>query len=88
MTTHSDHAERRAIARQFDLARNEAMAAAMDLGKWCGNGDYAAGLPEHARDAAGLSALASLEAVIGDLTTVFERLAAAVADPGEVEHAH
>ena len=77
MSTHSEQAERRAIAHQLDLARNEAMAAARDLGKWCGNGDYATILSEHARDAAGLSALASLEAAIGDLTAVFERLAAA-----------
>ncbi|MET8427776.1 hypothetical protein [Nocardia sp. NPDC004860] len=84
----SDQSERRAIAQQLEQARNEAMSAAMDLGKWCGNGDYATILSEHARDAAGLRALAGLEAVIGDLTAVFERLAAAVADAGDFEHAH
>ncbi|MFE3280611.1 hypothetical protein [Nocardia sp. NPDC059239] len=87
MTTHSEQPERHAIAHQLELATSEASAAAMDLGKWCGSGDYAT-FSETARDAAGLRALAGLEAAIGDLTAVFERLAAAVADPGEVEQAH
>ncbi|MFE3281279.1 hypothetical protein [Nocardia sp. NPDC059239] len=76
MSTHGEQAERHTIAHQLDLATSEAKSAVRDLGEWC---DYAT-FSDHARDAAGLRALTGLEAVIGDLTAVFERLAAAVAD--------
>ncbi|GAB4590284.1 hypothetical protein [Nocardia sp. IFM 10818] len=86
MNANSAQTERREIAAQLDGAVSEASAVGRALGKWCGNGDYAT-LPQQARDAAGLRALAELESVLDDLTAVFERLAAAVADPGDGEQA-
>ncbi|WP_067721731.1 hypothetical protein [Nocardia yamanashiensis] len=83
MITHREQAERHAIAHLLEVANSEASAAAVDLSTWCGTGEYTT---ESARDAAGLRALAGLEAVIGDLTTVFERLAGAVADIGDPQH--
>ncbi|WP_033247150.1 hypothetical protein [Nocardia carnea] len=81
MSTDIEQAERRAIARQLHHATSGASEVTTALDMWCGNGDYATA-SEQTRDAAGLRALAELEATVENLTAVLEHLASTVAGPG------